>query len=156
MEPTHLSPQAHAHLTEELEHRTTTRRNEISEWIERAREHGDIRENADYDAAKNEQGLNEARVRQIQSILEGSVIVEGGAADVVAAGTVVEIRMEGDDETTRYLIGSIEERGAAHEVMSPGSPLGSALLGHPPGDVVTYQAPGGAFEVEIVSVRPVS
>ena len=63
MEQAHLSPQAHARLQEELDERSGPRRKEISAWIERAREHGDIRENADYDAAKNEQGLNEARIR---------------------------------------------------------------------------------------------
>src|SRR5712691_11458653 len=69
MSEPHLSPQAHARLKAELEERTTTRRRELSLWIERAREHGDISENADYDAAKNEQGHNEARVRQLEAML---------------------------------------------------------------------------------------
>jgi transcription elongation factor GreA len=153
MDATHLSPQAHQRLQEELEERTTTKRKEISEWLERAREHGDIRENADYDAAKNEQGHNEARVRQIEAILKQAVVVEGPTGEKVQAGTLVEVRMEGDDETTTYLIGSIEERGGGFDVISPGSPLGKALLGHSPGDVVTYHAPGGKFDVEIVTVR---
>jgi DNA-binding protein H-NS len=69
MTEAHLSPQAYERLRQELEERSTTRRREISLWIERAREHGDIKENADYDAAKNEQGLNEARVRQLEAML---------------------------------------------------------------------------------------
>ena len=153
MDATHLSPQAHQRLREELDHRTTIRRKEISEWLERAREHGDIRENADYDAAKNEQGHNEARVRQIEAILKQAVVMEGPVGEKVQAGTLVEVRMEGDDETTTYLIGSIEERGGDFDVISPGSPLGKALLGHAPGDVVTYHAPGGKFDVRIVTVR---
>ena len=154
MEQTHLSPQAHQRLVEELDLRTGPRRREISEWIERAREHGDIRENADYDAAKTEQGHNEARIRHIEAILKSAVVVEAAAADKVEAGTVVEVRMEDDEEPSTYLVGSIEERGSGYDVISPGSPLGKALLGHAPGDVVMYEAPGGRFEVEIVSVRP--
>jgi len=154
MEETHLSPQAHQRLVEELEQRTGSRRREISEWIERAREHGDIRENADYDAAKTEQGHNEARIRQLDAILKSAVVVESAPADKVAAGTIVEVRMEGDDETSTYLVGSIEEKGRGYDVISPGSPLGRALVGHAPGEIVAYEAPGGEFQVEIVTVRP--
>ena len=154
MEETHLSPQAHQRLVEELELRTGARRREISEWIERAREHGDIRENADYDAAKTEQGHNEARVRQLEAILKSAVVVESADTRTVVAGTVVDVMMEGDEETSTYLVGSIEEKGRGYDVISPGSPLGKALLGHAPGDVVTYEAPGGRFEVEIVAVGP--
>ncbi len=153
MEETHLSPHAHARLVEELTHRTGTRRREISEWLERAREHGDIRENADYDAAKTEQGHNEARIRQLEAILKTAVVGEAAASDKVAAGTLVEVMMEGDDETSTYLIGSIEERGTGYDVISPGSPLGKALLGHRPGETVTYDAPAGNFEVTIIAVR---
>ena len=110
MDPSHLSQQAYDRLQEELAERSGSRRKEISAWIERAREHGDIKENADYDAAKNEQGHNEARVRQLEEILRSAVVVAGPSGEVVAPGTVVEVRMEGDDETTSYLVGSIEER----------------------------------------------
>ncbi len=154
MEETHLSPQAHQRLVEELDQRTGPRRREISEWIERAREHGDIRENADYDAAKTEQGHNEARVRQLEAILKTAVVVESTKAEKVEAGTVVEMMMEGDDETSTYLVGSIEEKGRGYDVISPGSPLGKALLGHLPGETVIYEAPGGRFEVAILAVRP--
>jgi transcription elongation factor GreA len=154
MEETHLSPQAHQRLVEELDHRSGARRREISEWIERAREHGDIRENADYDAAKTEQGHNEARVRQLEAILKSAVVVETAVSDKVAAGTVVEVMMQGDDEISTYLVGSIEEKGRGYDVISPGSPLGKALLGHVPGEKVNYEAPGGRFQVEILAVRP--
>ncbi|HEX6312246.1 MAG TPA: transcription elongation factor GreA [Acidimicrobiia bacterium] len=154
MDQPHLSPQARTRLEEELEWRSGARRREISAWIERAREHGDIRENADYDAAKNEQGHNEARVRQLQQLLKNAIVVEGSEGDVVAPGTVVEVRIEGDDDTTSYLVGSIEERHESFEVLSTGSPLGQALLGQEPGAVVTYEGPRRAFQVEVVSVRP--
>ena len=154
MDPTHLSPQAHQRLVDELKERTTERRQEISQWIERAREHGDIRENADYDAAKTEQGHNEARVRQLEAILKNAVVLDREVGGVVEAGTVVEVIMEGDDDPSVYLVGSIEEKGRGYDVISPGSPLGRALLGHAVGDTVLYQAPGGNYEVEILDVRP--
>jgi transcription elongation factor GreA len=155
MDELHLSADARRRLEEELEWRSGERRREISAWLERAREHGDIRENADYDAAKNDQGHNEARVRQLQDMLRRAVVVEGTAGDVVEPGTVVEVRMEGDDDTTSYLVGSIEERHDTYEVLSTVSPLGQALLGHGPGEVVTYEGPRREFQVEVVSVRPV-
>ena len=155
MDELHLSADARRRLEEELEWRSGQHRREISAWLERAREHGDIRENADYDAAKNDQGHNEARVRQLQDMLRRAVEVEGPAGDVVQPGTVVEVRLEGDDETTSYLVGSIEERHDTYDVLSTGSPLGQALLGHAPGEVVTYDAPRKTLQVEVVSVRPV-
>src|SRR5215475_7631232 len=103
MAPSQLSQQAYDRLQDELGERSGPRRKEISAWIERAREHGDIRENADYDAAKNEQGHNEARIRQLEEILRTAVIVDDAAGDIVAPGVVVEIRMDGDDEALEYL-----------------------------------------------------
>ena len=150
-----LSPQAYERLQEELADRSGPRRKDISAWIERAREHGDIRENADYDAAKNEQGHNEARIRQLEEILRTAEVVEGQSGDVVAPGTIVEVKVEGDDDTTSYLVGSIEERSEEFEVLSTSSPLGQALLDHRPGETVSYEGPRRAFAVEIVSVRPV-
>jgi transcription elongation factor GreA len=151
---TKLSPQAHQRLSEELAERSGPTRRHISELIERARELGDLKENGDYHAAKNEQGLNEARIRQLEAMLKHAVVVETTVAETVQAGTVVEVRMEGDDEPSTYLVGSIEERGTGYDVISPGSPLGKALLGHGPGDVVSYEAPAGRFDVEILAVRP--
>ena len=80
--------------------------------------------------------------------------MESASTDKVLAGTLVEFRMEGDDEPSIYLIGSIEEKGRGYDVISPGSPLGKALLGHTPGEKVIYEAPGGQFQVEILAVRP--
>jgi transcription elongation factor GreA len=156
MEQAHLSQEAYNRLKEELDERSTTGRQDISLWIERAREHGDIKENADYDAAKNEQGHNESRIRQLEQILRDAVVGEDVAGDVVAPGTIVEIRLEGDDDLTSYLVGSIEERHDTLEVLSTSSPLGQALLGHGPGETVSYEGPRRTFAVEIVSVRSAS
>ncbi|HSO94724.1 MAG TPA: transcription elongation factor GreA [Acidimicrobiia bacterium] len=154
MEQVHLTRDAYDRLRQELEERTTVKRKQISQWIERAREHGDIRENADYDAAKNEQGHNEARVRHIEAILRGAVLVESSAGNYVEPGTIVEIRMDNDDQTVEYLVGSIEERHESYDVLSVGSPLGKAVLGASPGQVVQYAGPRRTFKVEVVSVRP--
>lgn len=152
---THLSKDAYARLHEELEWRSGPRRREISEWIERARELGDLRENADYHAAKDEQGHNEARVRQLEAILKDAEVVEGGTAgDSVEPGLLVEIRMDDDDETITYLVGSIEERHDAYDVLSTTSPLGQAVMGRAVGDVVAYEGPKRTFRVEILGVRP--
>ena len=155
VEGTHLSPQAHERLKEELAWRSGEHRQEISQWIERAREHGDIRENADYDAAKNEQGHNEARVRQLESILRTAVIVDDAAGDVVAPGVVVEIKMDGDDDAIEYLVGSIEERHETYEVLSVSSPLGKALLGSEVGAVVPYEVKDRSGKLRTMSVEVV-
>ena len=155
MEPSQFSATTHERLVSELGHRSGPLRLEIAERIERARELGDLKENADYDAAKNEQGLNEARVRQLEQMLRDAVIVQGPSGETVEAGVIVEIKISGDDETQSYLIGSIEERNDTYEVLSTSSPLGQALLGHGPGDTATYETPRKAtLDVEIVSIRP--
>jgi transcription elongation factor GreA len=157
MSEPHLSPQAYQRLRDELEERSTTRRREISLWIERAREHGDIKENADYDAAKNEQGHNEARVRQLEAMLKTAVVIEGSSAgDVVEPGVLVELQHDGDDDAITYLVGSIEERHDKFDVLSPESPLGQALLGSSAGAKVRYQGPKRELGVTVVAVRPLT
>jgi transcription elongation factor GreA len=154
METAHLSKRAFERLQDELVERSGPNRKSISGAIERAREHGDIKENGEYHAAKNEQGLNEARIRQLEQMLKTAVVVESAAGEVVGPGTIVEIRVEGDDVPTSYLVGSIEERHETLDVLSTSSPLGQALLGHGPGDTVGYEAPRRTFRVEVLSVRP--
>ncbi len=154
MSEPHLSPQAYERLQQELEERSTTRRREISLQIERAREHGDISENADYDAAKNEQGHNESRIRQLEAMLKNAVVIGGSGGDVVEPGVLVELQHDGDDDAVTYLVGSIEERHATYSVLSTESPLGQALLGAAPGARVKYQGPKRELGVTVVAVRP--
>jgi len=153
-EQTHLTPATYERLQAELEDLTTRGRVEIARAIESARALGDLSENGDYHAAKDTQGKMEARIRQLQATLKKAVVVEDtGSSGTVAAGTVVAIRFDGDDEVERFLVGSIEERHEEHDVVSPGSPLGKALLGHGAGEVVEYQTDAGAtLRVEIVEV----
>jgi transcription elongation factor GreA len=154
MSETHLSREAYERLQAELEDLTTRGRVEIARAIETARELGDLSENADYHAAREDQGRMEARIRQLQSLVENAVIVDGTAtSDTVATGSVVALRYEGDEDADRFLVGSIEERRSDVAVVSPASPLGQALLGRRKGDVVEYQAPGGNLKVEIVDIE---
>jgi transcription elongation factor GreA len=154
MASTQLSRVAYDRLQAELDDLTTRGRVDIATAIERARELGDLSENGDYHAAKDEQGKMEARIRQLQAMLKNAEIVDSKAESggTVAAGTVVTIRYEGDDDTERYLIGSIEERRDDVSVISPGSPLGQVLVGRSTGDVIEYEAPGGSLKVEVVAV----
>ena len=153
MASTQLSRDAYDRLQAELDDLTTRGRVEIATLIERARELGDLSENGDYHAAKDDQGKMEARIRQLQAMLKNAEIVDApSGGGTVAAGSVVTIRYEGDDDTERYLIGSIEERRDDVSVISPGSPLGQALVGRGTGDIVEYEAPGGMLKVEVVAV----
>jgi transcription elongation factor GreA len=149
----HLSQQAYDRLQAEHEELTTHGRTDIARKIQAARELGDLSENGDYHAAKEEQGKMEGRIRHIEALLENAEIVESSGSGTVTAGSIVDIVYEGDDRPERYLIGSIEERRDDLEVMSPGSPLGAALLDHAVGDVVQFEAPGGLLSVEIVGIE---
>jgi transcription elongation factor GreA len=149
----HLSPTAYERLKAEHEELTTVGRIEIARKIQAARELGDLSENGDYHAAKEEQGKMEGRIMHLASVLENAVIIESSDGESVAAGCVVAISYEGDDDVERYLLGSIEERHDDLEVISPGSPLGAALMGRGVGEVVGHDAPGGTLEVRIVSIE---
>ena len=148
-----LSRDAYERLRTELEHLTTEGRIDIAQKIEAARALGDLSENGDYHAAKEEQGKMEGRIRHLAALITNAEIVEGGSSDTVQAGSIVSLRYEGDDDAERFLIGSIEERHDDLDVISPSSPLGEALIGSAPGDEVTFTAPTGAeLTVEVVAI----
>lgn len=148
-----LSQAAYDRLKDEHTHLTTAGRIDIARKIETARELGDLSENGDYHAAKEEQGKMEGRIAHLSSILENAEIVEEvSGGDTVQAGSTVSICYAGDDDPERYLIGSIEERLEDVDVISPASPLGEALVGANIGDTVTYEAPGGTLEVKVISI----
>src|SRR5690606_3732707 len=130
----HLTQATFDRLSSELEQLTTYGRTEIARKIQAARELGDLSENGDYHAAKEEQGKMEARIRHITAMVENAEIVATGDGDTVVAGTVVTITYEGDDEEERYVVGSIEEKRDGLEAISPGSPLCGALMGAKVGD----------------------
>lgn len=149
---TKLSRDAYDRLVAELEQLTGEGRINIANAIEAARALGDLSENGDYHAAKDDQGKMESRIRQLQAMLEEAEIVDDVDTSAVGHGNIVGIKYEGDDDVEEYLLGSIEERREGIPVMSPDSPLGKALMGHKVGDTVAYEAPTGELRVEIVSI----
>lgn len=155
MSHTSLSQEAYARLAAELEELKTTGRTRIAQTIEEARAHGDIRENAEYQTAKEEQGRIEARVRQLQALLREAHVRDPGqrpAADAVVPGVIVTLDVDGDEET--YLVaGSREERHAELDVLSIVSPIGRAVLGSGVGETVSVQAPRGSFSVTVKRIE---
>ncbi len=143
-------------LREEYHHLTTVGRTEIARVIEAARSLGDLSENGDYHAAKDEQGKMESRIRQIDNVIRNHELVERDEnADIAQHASIVQIVYEGDadDDFQEFFIGSIEEKPEGVLVASPTSPLGAALLGHGAGDLVEYEAPSGVLRVKIVGLR---
>jgi transcription elongation factor GreA len=153
-----LTLEAYVRLRKELEELRTDGRRRVSERLLVAREHGDIRENADYDAAKNDQGLMEARIRDLEHWLKDPDIIEAIESDELGPGTLVTLRLLEDvddaEEETYLLALSAEERAPGVRTVTSNSPLGSALMGRRVGERVTYEAPGGVFTYEVVSFGP--
>ena len=150
--PQQLSQAAFDRLQAEHQDLTTRGRVEIARKIETARELGDLSENGDYHAAKEEQGKMEGRILHLAAILDDVEIVEAEGGGTIVPGSVVTLTMDGEPE--KYLLGSIEEQADGLDVISPGSPLGGALIGRSAGDTVSYETPTGAqLEVEITSVE---
>jgi transcription elongation factor GreA len=149
---TWLTPAAHTKLVDELQHLTTDGRRAIEKRISEARDHGDLRENAEYDTAKNDQGLMEARIRQLKHIIENSEVREAEDSGRVEVGTIATVLDEDGDEMD-YFIAAAENKMPGMILASPTSPVGSALLGASPGDEVSYEAPGGTFTMTVKGVR---
>ena len=149
---TWLTPAAHRKLSEELEQLTTEGRRHIEERIAEARSHGDLRENADYDAAKNEQGLMEARIRQLKHLLENAEVRDAEDTGKVEIGSLVHIS-NGEIEL-EVLVASADNKAAVVQTAAPTGPLGGALLGTEVGDQVSYDAPGGTFTYTVEASRP--
>jgi transcription elongation factor GreA len=152
-----LTLDAYVRMRRELEGLRSDGRTKMAERLLHAREFGDIMENAEYDAAKHEQGLMEARVRSLERMLKDPDIIEVVESDEVGPGTLVTLRLTDagtaadEDEDETYLVAlSAEERAPGVRTVTSASPLGSALLGRRVGDRVTYEAPGGTFTYEVV------
>ena len=151
--PTLLTAAALAKLKDELEHLTTTGRDEIEERIAEARSHGDLRENADYDAAKNEQGLMEARIRKLEHLIHTAQLVEVTSFEEVEVGCLVTVA-DSDGDELEYFVAPAENKVPGVLLASPSSPLGAALLGARVGDEVAYEAPAGTFTMKVTGIRP--
>lgn len=146
-----LTQQAFDRLQEEIAHLEGDARTKVIEEIATARAHGDLSENAEYHAAKDQQGMQEARIRQIREMLENAEIIHATDDDVVAPGKLVTISIGGDDPE-EFLFGTREEKGGGHPVLTVESPIGRAIQSKASGETVSVQLPNGETKVEIVSV----
>jgi transcription elongation factor GreA len=144
----HLTADQRDQLAAELAELEGPRRKEVVEAIATARGHGDLSENFEYHAAKNEQGLLERKITILRARLEDAEIVEGGDPDVVSVGSYVVIE-DGDGGRLEVEISGLGGNGTS----SPSSPLGAALLGRRVGETVDVQAPRGAWKATVVEIR---
>jgi transcription elongation factor GreA len=154
---TWLTQEAYDQLKAELEYLSGPARVEIAKKIEAAREEGDLRENGGYHAAKEEQGKQELRVRQLTQLLQHAKVGEAPAdTGVVAPGMVVTIAFDGDpDDTLAFLLASREYASSDIETYSPQSPLGSAVSGKKVGENARYELPNGhSASVRILEAKP--
>ena len=141
-------------LVKELQYLKGEKREEIKEAIALARSFGDLSENSEYDEARNEQAKTEARISELEALIENATIVDEAAIDTSIANigsTVLVYDLDEKEEIEYSIVGSIEADPFAKKI-SDQSPIGRALVGNKEGDVVTVEAPGGAFRLEIRKV----
>lgn len=148
----YLTQQAYDRLADELEYLVTIARGDIAKRIQQAREEGDLKENAGYHAAKEEQGKIESRINRIEEILATAQVGEAPKAHgVVEQGLVITVELNGDKK--RFLLGSAEISEESVEVYSPSSPIGSAILGRKIGEDLEVSLPNGkTIKVKILDV----
>jgi transcription elongation factor GreA len=149
----YVTPEGLQQLEEELTYLQTEKREELSRKLEAAIAQGDLKENADYHDAKDEQGFVEARIRDIEdSLRRAQIIDENGPSDVVRVGSTVTVSEEGFDEEETYVIVGAAEADPAEGRISNESPIGQALLGSRVGDVTMAETPDGALKFAIISI----
>ena len=150
----HLTPEGYEKLRKELEHLKTVKRRELSKAIGEARAHGDISENAEYDAAKEAQGMNEKKIAELDAKLAGAQILDNAeiSKDEVLIGATVKLKDMDSGEDLEYTIVAEEEADFAQNKISLQSPVGTGLLNHKKGDVVSIQVPRGILKYKILNI----
>jgi transcription elongation factor GreA len=145
-----------ATLREELERLKKVERPRITDAIAEAREHGDLKENAEYHAAREQQSFNEGRIMEIEGKLSNAQVIDVTTipkTGKVIFGTTIDLINIETDETSTYRIVGEDEADVKNNLISVGSPIARALIGKEEGDVVTVKAPGGDIEYEIDQVH---
>lgn len=140
-------------LKKELEDLTTNVRPEVINAIKDARALGDLSENAEYHAARDKQAIVEARIRELEYLIENSTIIKEGKSSEVSVGSTVEIKYVEDNEIEEYKIVGSTEADPFENKISNESPIAKVILGKKVGDVVSVESPNGSYEVEIVSIK---
>ena len=149
----YLTEEGLEELKKELDVLINVKRPENIQAIKEARSLGDLSENADYDAARNEQAVIEGRIKTIEKMLENVSIITKTATDKVALGTTVSIKYVEDDDEDEYKIVGSQEADPFESKISNESPIAKALLDHKVGDIVTVESPNGSYQVEIKEIK---
>ncbi len=140
-------------LKKELDNLINVKRPENIQAIKEARSLGDLSENAEYDAARNEQAQIEGRIKQLEKMLENVSIISEVSKDKVGIGNTVAIKYVDDDEEDEYKIVGSQEADPFESKISNESPIAKALFDHKVGDIVTVESPNGSYEIEIIEIK---
>ena len=140
-------------LKDELDNLINVKRPENILAIKEARALGDLSENAEYDAARNEQAQIEARIKQLEKMIENASIITEVSKDKVGIGNTVKIKYADDDEEDEYKIVGSQEADPFESKISNESPIAQALFDHKVGDIVTVESPNGSYDVEIIEIQ---
>ena len=147
-----LTSEGFLELEEELNELKNVRRPKVIEAIKDARSQGDLSENAEYDAARNEQAQVEARIKELEFKLEHCQVMDGASKETVSVGSNVTLNYIDDDEEEEYaIVGSMEADPFANKISNE-SPIGKAILGHRAGEIVNVVTPTGSYDVKIVKI----
>ena len=149
----YLTQQGLDDLKKELDDLINVRRPENIQAIKEARALGDLSENAEYDAARNEQAEIEGRIKQLEKMLENVSIITDVGTDTVSIGNTVSIKYVDDEEEDEYIIVGSQEADPFESKISNESPIAQALFDHKVGDIVTVESPNGNYEVEIIEIK---
>ncbi|MBQ3511903.1 MAG: transcription elongation factor GreA [Bacilli bacterium] len=149
----YLTEEGLVELKNELDNLINVRRPENIIAIKEARALGDLSENAEYDAARNEQAQIEARIQQLEKMLENVSIITEVSNDTVGIGNTVSIKYVDDDEEDEYKIVGSQEADPFESKISNESPIAKALFDHKVGDIVTVESPNGSYDVEIIEIK---
>lgn len=149
--PKYLTKEGLEKLNKEMEYLTKVKRKEVAEKLKDAIAQGDLKENAGYDAAKNEQGFIEARIKEIRGIVSQAEIIDNGKSDKVQIGSVVVL--SSDDGQDKFQLVSPEEADIMSNKISHQSPLGEALCGKRKGTRIKVSTPGGKIEYKILEIN---
>ncbi|MFA6141855.1 MAG: transcription elongation factor GreA [Candidatus Omnitrophota bacterium] len=152
--PSHLTPEGYEKLRKELEHLKTVKRKALSKAIGEARAHGDISENAEYDAAKDAQGLNEKKVSELENLLASAHILddENIPKDEVLIGATVKLKDMKSGEELEYKLVAEEEADYSQGKISVTSPVGSGLLNHKVNEIAEINVPAGVLKYKVLKI----
>lgn len=140
-------------IEKELNELKTTKRPEIIKAIKEARALGDLSENADYHAAREEQAVIEGRIQELEYMVDHAVIITEGTSDKVKIGSLVKIKYVGEDDTEEYkIVGSMEADPFENRISNE-SPIAKAIIGKKKGNIVTVESPNGKYDIEILEIK---